>query len=226
MPHNCGAFFVWHVLILYLRLMKQSISIFILLILCACSNKQFSFRQKIKVGDNGQAIANKPSINNIHENILVDTFLEASIANTSPENAIPPGIQFKATTIGPLDNLHEPKIPHQHVTDTIVKSPNALPKQTPKYSPYSIGGLFLSTVAVIMLFTQFAFGFTDIFLLIATVILSAIAVLLSHKGLKEKSKGRGFAALGFIISSAVLITALAILMLILFLVLILTAATR
>lgn len=202
--------------------MKQSISIFILLILCACSNKQFSFRQKINVSDNKPAVANKPSTNNIHENILVDNFLEASIANTSLENAIPPGIQFKATIIGSSVNLHQPKIPHQHVTDTISK----LPKQTQRYSPYSKGGLFLSTVAVIMLFAQFAFGFTDIFLLMAAVILSAIAVLLSHKGLKEKGKGRGFAALGFIISSAVLITALAILLLIFFLVLILMAVAR
>lgn len=225
MPHNCGAFFVWYVLILYLGLMKQSISIFILLILCACSNKQFSFRQKIKVGDNKQVLDHKPSSYHTDENLLVDTFLEASIANTSLENTIPPGIQFKATIIGPSVNLHQPKIPHQHVTDTIVKSPNASPKQTPKYSPYSIGGLFLSALSVMLFLIQFALGFSNIFLLIAAVILSAIAVLLSHKGLNEKGKGKGFAILGFIISSAVLIIALAILMLILFLVLILTAAT-
>jgi len=205
--------------------MKQSISIFILLILCACSNKQFSFRQKIKASDNKLAVAIKSSSNHTFEHMLVDTLLETSIANSSLENTTLSGIQFNSTIIVQSNNLHQPKILHQQVTDTIVKSPNALPKQTHKYSPYSIGGLFLSTVAVIMLFTQFAFGFTDIFLLVAAVVLSAIAVLLSHRGLKEKGKGRGFAALGFIISSAVLITVLAILLLLIFLVLVFMSIT-
>jgi hypothetical protein len=209
MPHTCGAFFVWYVLILYFRFMKQSISIFIFLILCACSNKQFSFRQKIKVGDNKPAIANKPSTNHINEYMLVDTFLEASITSTTPNNVLQPSIHFTR----PSFHLNNHQIIQQHLTDTLdLKVPEAQ-KQAHQYSYNAIFGFMLSVVAAVMLFAQYFIGLSNIFLLVAAIVLSGIAILLSEKALTEDGKGSGLASIGFLLNTAVLVTAMVILLL-------------
>ncbi len=138
--------------------------------------------------------------------MLVDTFIEASIATKITS------IVQQPTTYSFLYS-NNPKTIQQHLTDTIVKTIPDEKKQTVRYSYNAIIGFILAIAAAIMLFTQYLIGLSNIYLLLAATMVSAIAILLSERALNEEGKGSALASIGFLLNTLVLVAALLVLML-------------